>query len=82
MLLAGTSLAQEVDGGCGALQNAFGPFDDRTARGYNLDVVGSYHFTPPVEALIRGASGTIGGDLDYTLRAFPNHHRALNATNR
>ena len=82
MLLAGTSFAQVVNGGCGALQNAFGPFDYRTERGYNLDVVESYHFTPPVEALIRGSSGTIGGDLDYTLRAFPNHDRALNATIR
>ncbi|MEO8304470.1 MAG: tetratricopeptide repeat protein [Betaproteobacteria bacterium] len=36
------------------------------------------HFTPQVENLIRGqTSGTPAGDIDYTLRAFPNHHRAL-----
>jgi tetratricopeptide (TPR) repeat protein len=36
-----------------------------------------------VEALVRGKSSvTIGGDLDYTLRAFPNHHRALMAAVR
>ena len=37
-----------------------------------------YHFTPPVEELKHGKSGlTIGGDIDYTLRAIPNHYRAL-----
>jgi tetratricopeptide (TPR) repeat protein len=30
-----------------------------------------------VEALLRGASGPLESDLDYTLRASPNHHRAL-----
>ena len=33
-----------------------------------------YHFN-----LVSGATGAIGGDLDYTLRAFPNHHVALMA---
>jgi tetratricopeptide (TPR) repeat protein len=35
------------------------------------------HFTQPVESLIKGNTDFIGKDLDYTLRAFPNHHRAL-----
>jgi tetratricopeptide (TPR) repeat protein len=39
------------------------------------------HFTPRVENLIGAQSGgqigPPGADLDYTLRAFPNHHRAL-----
>ena len=30
-----------------------------------------------MESLVKGNSGTVAGDLDYTLRAFPNHHRAL-----
>lgn len=42
-----------------------------------LDVVEKHHFTPEVEALVRAKSGYIGGDLSYTLNAFPNHHRAL-----
>lgn len=69
---------------CGSLENSFGPFDYRTVRGQQLQLVESAHFTPPVEALIRGqASGKYpGGDLDYTLRAFPNHHRALASTAR
>jgi tetratricopeptide (TPR) repeat protein len=62
---------------CGALENPFGPYDYRTERGNNLYLVEMAHFTPPVESLIRGNTGKVGGDLDYTLRAFPNHHRAL-----
>jgi len=42
-------------------------------------MVQNSHFTPEVENLIRGQSGYIGGDLSYTLNAFPNHHRALMA---
>ena len=69
--------------GCGNLANAFGPWDYRSDRGEPLTLVESAHFTPNVEALIRGQSSTvIGQDLDYTLRAFPNHHRALVAAAR
>jgi hypothetical protein len=70
---------QAVDtGGCGdpyAVQN--GPFDYRSERGDRLKVVEDHHFTPRVEALIAGTSSSVGGDLAFTLRAFPNHHRAL-----
>lgn len=69
--------AHAQDEACGPLSNSFGPYDYRADKGYNLQVVEKYHFTPQVEALLRGESGRIGGDLDYTLRAFPNHHRAL-----
>lgn len=62
---------------CGPLDNAFGPFDYRTARRQDIEIVERYHFTPQVEALTGGESGSLGGDLDYTLRAFPNHPRAL-----
>jgi len=45
-----------------------------------LAIVETFHLTPNVVNLISTQSaGTIGGDLDYTLRAFPNHHRALMA---
>ena len=69
--------AQMAPSQCGPLVNAFGPYDYRIDRGDKLFLVESAHFTPEVEALIRGKSGYLGGDLDYTLRAFPNHHRAL-----
>lgn len=60
--------------GCGSLQNAYGPFDYRTDKG-KLGIVEQYHFGPQQENLTKGAG--LGGNIDYTLRAFPNHHRAL-----
>jgi hypothetical protein len=64
--------------GCGSLNNGQnGPFDYRTERGRKLAVVEEFHFTPKVEGLIAGQSGYLGQDLDYVLRVFPNHHRAL-----
>ena len=44
-----------------------------------LGMVEQYHFTPDVEGLRRGTTGTIASDLNYTLMMFPNHHRALAA---
>lgn len=72
------SQAQESGGACGPLRppGQFGPFDYRKDVD-KLPVVMNHHFTPPVEALIRGQEGSLGGDIDYTLRAFPNHARAL-----
>ena len=78
---AGPALAQTDAGACGSLVNGNGPWDYRTQRAA-LKIVEDYHFTPIVEALISGASGRIGGDIDYTLRASPNHHRALLALSR
>jgi tetratricopeptide (TPR) repeat protein len=64
---------------CGELKNTYGPFDYRTRAEHtqNFFLVESEHFTPDVENGVKGHSSTIGGDLDYTLRAIPNHHRAL-----
>jgi tetratricopeptide (TPR) repeat protein len=36
-----------------------------------------HHFGPEIEALVKGGSGGLGGDLSYVLRNIPNHHRAL-----
>ncbi|MDP3222027.1 MAG: ABC transporter permease [Rubrivivax sp.] len=57
--------------------NGFGPHDYRVEQGQNRKIVEDYHFTPRVESLISGVSASLGSDIDYTLRAFPNHHRAL-----
>lgn len=64
---------------CGELTNAFGPFDymDRFSHQKDLNIVETYHFTSNVEDLSSGQSGSLGSDLNYTLRAWPNHHRAL-----
>ncbi|HZF16068.1 MAG TPA: tetratricopeptide repeat protein [Steroidobacteraceae bacterium] len=70
--------------GCGELENAYGPYDytDPVKRRDNLPIVEQFHFTRSVESLSAGRSSSIIGDLDYTLRAFPNHHRALYAMAR
>lgn len=70
--------------GCGPLYapGQYGPYDYRTDRD-KLPIVLGAHFTPEVEALIRGkTSARPGGDIDYTLRAIPNNHRALIAMMR
>lgn len=66
-------------GYCGDLINAFGPFDyrERADLSQQLNLVERAHFTNEVEKLVKGNTGTVGADLDYTLRAFPNHPRAL-----
>jgi len=69
--------AQPNLSGCGPIENAYGPFDYRTEKENRLKIVEQYHFTPIVESLISGSTGAVGVDLDYTLRASPNHHRAL-----
>ena len=63
---------------CGSLNNGYGPFDYRKTTDAERQIVEQHHFTPPVEQLVRGSTASEpGGDLDYTLRAFPNHPRAL-----
>lgn len=76
LLLPGASvLAQSGTSVCGELPTGS---DYRTSSRKALDLVERFHFTPEVEALIRGKSNAaIGADLSYTLIAFPNHHRAL-----
>lgn len=68
--------------GCGPLTNGYGPYDYRQATKQGLAIVESYHFAPHVEALLGGMTGPIGGDIAYTLHAYPNHHRALVAMMR
>lgn len=65
---------------CGSLYNpdGFGPYDYRIVDKFKLLTVEKAHFTPRVEQLIGGQSSSDpAGDIDYTLRKIPNHHRAL-----
>jgi hypothetical protein len=87
----GGALAQVSASGCGELANAYGPFEYRQDRHHTADsmpyqqkinLVEHAHFTAQVEALISGVTGPLGAELDYTLRVFPNHHRALLAVMR
>jgi tetratricopeptide (TPR) repeat protein len=91
MLLALPAWSQVSALGCGTLNNTFGPFDyrpdkykpapgDNEPHAEKLRLVHIAHFRPEMEALIRGGQGVkseVGPEFDYTLRAFPNHHRAL-----
>ena len=61
----------------------FGPFDfTHPDERENLPIVESYHFTKKVENLVEGQTASLAADIDFTLRAFPNHHRALDAMSR
>lgn len=62
---------------CGDLTNGFGPYDYREPPADSLYLVEMAHYTEEVAAGVKGNTGTVGGDLDYTLRAFPNHVKAL-----
>lgn len=83
---AHAAVAQGI--GCGGLANNYGPYDYRhykdapqidpvTQQMSPLQMVEGAHFIDTCEALVKCKRGTIGSDIDYTLRAFPNHHRAL-----
>ena len=76
--LASPAMAQyaEPENPCGSLKNAYGPFDYRTRRDM-LGIVEGAHFNQATEMLVRPMGRHFGGDFDYTLRASPNHHRAL-----
>ena len=74
----GQAWAEVSDFACGSLQNAYGPFDYRSDKAM-LPIVEGAHLTPEVVNLVKGKSGYLGGDIDYTLRAFPNHPTALMA---
>ncbi|MBL8483670.1 MAG: hypothetical protein JNJ60_15840 [Rhodocyclaceae bacterium] len=64
---------------CGMIgDGGYGPFDYRTHEPADIRRVERAHFPIHVENLTRGQSTAFpAGDIDYILRAFPNHHRAL-----
>lgn len=78
MVFLSTAQAQAFEP-CGDLRNAYGPYDYRHADRQKISIVEQYHFDAGVESLTKAKTSTsgFGGDLDYTLRAIPNHHRAL-----
>ncbi len=83
MMCLGLSQAQAKNY-CGDLKNGYGPFDYRNAATLPAEVamVEGHHFSQEVENNVKGVEGYIGGDIDYTLRAFPNHPRALASMSR
>jgi hypothetical protein len=74
-------MGQGRDAPCGnPYVNHFGPFDYRTASASTRKLVEDFHFTIGVESMTRPATTMfhdMANDVEYTLRVFPNHHRAL-----
>jgi hypothetical protein len=58
----------------------YGPLDYNRRAKYpsNLAPVENAQFPCHVENLMSGNSESVMADIDYTLRAGPNHHRAVN----
>ena len=74
------ALAQVSPQICGPLKPS--PWDYRTVKQFYA-LVENAHFTPQVETLIRGQSGSLPGpDIEYTLSVYPNHPRAILAATR
>lgn len=76
----------EINGSsCRGKRQAYGPYDYTRPdhRGASLRLVEGAHFMPRVNQLVEDrADSTVINDIDYTLRAFPNHHGALYAVTR
>jgi hypothetical protein len=70
---------------CRGESENFGPFDylQRYTLPAELGIVEKHHFGPQVEQLIggmrTGEAQSVPADINYTLKAWPNHHRALNS---
>lgn len=80
ILMGIASLPAQAQNPCGTVwqKRHVGPYDYRSASRALVQEVENAHFTPDVEALRRGKTNSyVGPDLAYTLRAIPNHHRAL-----
>lgn len=89
LLSALSVMAAEYAVGCPVLRHGYGPYDYRTITKHQIVLVEGAHFFPNVENLRegtlhpnRGYVVSPGKEIDYTLRAFPNHHRALMAMSR
>ena len=77
---------------CYGADQGYGPYDyadpaehqrkEENARS-KIETVEDFHFTQNVEYLVSGTTDENPyGDIAYTIRAYPNHHRALWAMSR
>lgn len=68
-------------GSCSRDDSPIGHFDYTNAahKVKHLEIVEKHHFTKEIRLLIKGKSSSIPAEIDYTLRAWPNHHKALNS---
>jgi len=75
ILIISTNL--QAASNCGEFENVYDYTNNENKR--MLGTVEQHHFTPNIESLRSGNTSTLGGELSYTLKIFPNHHRALAA---
>ncbi len=62
---------------CGRIYtDHYGPIDFVANRA-GAKIVEDHHYTPRVRAALGGSTGHFGQDINYTLKAVPNHHEAL-----
>ena len=85
ILVVATNLQAEPF--CGEVYGVgiYGPFDytDPAYKKVELSNVESAHFTDNIQRLESGnTTAFVGGDIDYTLTQFPNHHPALMAMSK
>lgn len=64
---------------CRGKAQGYGPYNYLNAkhRKNHLEIVETHHFSRDTANLIRPMISSFADDFDYTLRAWPNHHRAL-----
>ena len=76
--------ADTLPSDCGDLTNTYGPFDYTNPDHFRnkLPVVEKFHFSQEQELSTYKPGSKMKVDFGYTLRAFPNHHRALMALTR
>lgn len=76
--------AESLPTDCGDLTNSYGPYDYTNPDHFQhkLPVVEKFHFSQEQELSTYRPGSKTKVDFGYTLRAFPNHHRALMALAR
>lgn len=84
LLFGGSAHANTLPPDCGQLENHYGPFDYTNPDHFHnkLPVVEQFHFNKEQELSTFDPTSKRTVDFGYTLRAFPNHHRALMALTR
>lgn len=93
LLVAWTAGVRANEANCGPVANddGVGPWDYRDPANHRpsgdapkgrVKIVEGRHFTPQVERLESGKTGSVAGDISYTLKRFPNHPRALFAISK
>lgn len=84
LMLGSVAMADGLPPDCGELENHYGPYDYTNSQHFHekLPIVEQFHFNKEQEMSTFDPTSKRRVDFGYTLRAFPNHHRALMALAR